>query len=135
VVGIRGAGSTGNRALAAATWVAEGEVSLSGMAWGDAPSAAEVGREIGAVAEDVRPIPLDGSAGASSWPVGDSATFGFREPDALPADDRLYVARGGGDIQYEVVRWVPGDEPPESAPLFWEAALHALPGSANVARA
>jgi hypothetical protein len=135
VVGIRGAGSTGNRALAAATWVAEGEVSLSGMAWGDAPSAAEVGRGIGAVAEDVRPIPLDGSAGASSWPVGDSATFGFREPDALPADDRLYVARGGGDIQYEIVRWVPGDEPPESGTLFWEAALHALPGSANVARA
>ena len=134
VVGIRGAGSTGNRALATATWVADGEVSLSGTAWGDAPSAAEVGRGIGLVAGDVRPIPLDGSAGASSWPVGDSATFGFREPDALPADDRLYVARGGGDIQYDIVRWVPGDEPAESGSLFWEAAFHALPGSASVAR-
>lgn len=135
VVGIRGAAPSGNRALSAAAWVAEGEVALAGLAWGDAPSAAEVGRGIGAAAGDVRPIPLDGSVGGASWPVADTATFGFREPDALPVDDRLYVARGGADIQYEIVRWLPGDEPPESGPLFWEAALEALPGAADVTRA
>jgi hypothetical protein len=132
VVGVRGAAASGNRALAAAAWAAEGEVSLAGLAWGEAPSAAEVGR--GAGSGDTRPIPLDGSLGAASWPVADTATFGFRETDALPADDRLYVAQGGGSIRYDIVRWAPGDDPPESGPLFWEAALEALPGSAQVAR-
>jgi hypothetical protein len=133
VVGIRGPDAAGNRALVGAAWVADDEVALAGRAWGDAPSAAEVGR-IGAVAGDFRPLALDGEAEASSWAVGDTATFGFREPDPLPADDRLYVAHGAQAMRYEIVRWVPGDEPPESGPMFWEAALEALPGMARVSR-
>ena len=135
VVIVRGAPASGNRGLVSADWVAGGEVSLAGMAWGDAPAAAETGRGIGARAGDLRPLALDGTGGSATWEVADSATFGFREADALPADDRLYVARGGGAIQYDVVRWMPGDEPPESGPLFWEAALEALPGAAEVGRA
>jgi hypothetical protein len=134
-VGIRGPEASGNRALADAAWIAPDEVALSAMRWGDAPPVAEVGRGPRAAGGDVRPIPLDGSPGASSWTVRDTASFGFREPDPLPADDRLYVARGGGQEQYDVVRWVPGDEPPESGTLFWEAALEALPGGADVRRA
>ncbi|HEY7471760.1 MAG TPA: BatA domain-containing protein [Gemmatimonadota bacterium] len=132
VVGIRGATPAGNRGLARAAWVAEGEVSLAGLAWGEAPAAAEVGPAGGGA--EARPIPLDGSLGTASWPVADTATFAFREPDALPADDRLFVARGGGDISYDIVRYVPGDEPPESGPLFWEAALEALPDASRVSR-
>lgn len=132
-VGIRGPDAAGNRALVGAAWVAGGEVALAGRAWGDAQPAAEVGR-VGAAGGDARPIALDGEPGASSWMVGDTATFGFREPDPLPADDRLYVARGSQTTRYEIVRWVPGDEPPESGPLFWEAALEALPGTASVSR-
>ena len=134
VVGIRGAPPSGNRTLAGATWLADGEISLAGEAWGTAPTAAEVGPQGGASAVDARPIPLDGSLGSASWAVADTATFAFREPDALPADDRLYVARGGRDISYDIVRWVPGDEPPESGPLFWEAALEALSGASRVSR-
>jgi hypothetical protein len=134
VVGVRGGEASGNRALAGAAWVADEEVAIAGLAWGEAPTAAEVGRGAGEAVAAARPIPLDGSLGTASWPVADSATFRFRETDALPADDRLYVARGGGDVQYEVVRFVPGDEPPESGPLFWEAALEALPGAGTVAR-
>ncbi|HJU86686.1 MAG TPA: hypothetical protein VJ788_04885, partial [Gemmatimonadota bacterium] len=57
------------------------------------------------------------------------------EPDALAADDRLYVAQRPGTVQYDIVRWLPGDEPPESGPLFWEAALEALPGAGESGRA
>jgi hypothetical protein len=135
VVIVRGAAATGNRGLVSAEWIGAEEVSLAGRAWGDAPVAAEAGRGESAGGGDVQPLALDGTAGTSAWEVADSATFGFREPDALPADDRLYVARGAGVIQYEIVRWVPGDEPPESGPLFWEAALEALPGTAEVGRA
>ena len=124
--------AAGNRGLVSADWVAAGEVSIAGRAWGDAPSAAEVERGNGG---DARPLALDGTAGGATWEVADSATFGFREADALPGDDRLFVARGGETGQYDVVRWVPGDEPPESGPLFWEAAIEALPGAAVVARA
>lgn len=136
VVIVRGAPATGNRGLVSADWVGAREVSLTGRAWGDAPIAAEAGRGgVGARGGDVRPLALDGAAGSATWEVADSATFGFREADALPADDRLYVAREAGASQYEIVRWVPGDDPPESGPLFWEAALEALPGTAEVGRA
>jgi len=135
VVGVRGAEASGNRALIDVTWVAPGEVALAAGKWGDAPPAAEVGRGARGAGGEVRPIPLDGGPGASSWTVRDTASFGFREPDPLPADDRIYVARGGNEEQYDIVRWVPGDEPPESGPLFWEAALEALPGAASVRRA
>ena len=127
--------ASGNRGLVSADWVSTGEVSLAGEAWGDAPPAAEVGRGNAARGGDLRPLALDGTTGGATWEVADSATFGFREADALPADDRLFVARGGGDTQYEIVRWVRGDEPPESGPLFWEAALEALPGASGVSRA
>ena len=135
VVIVQGARATGNRGLVSADWVGGREVSLAGRAWGDAPVAAEAGRGVDAGGGEVRPLALDGAAGSATWEVADTATFGFREPDALPADDRLYVARGAGASQYEIVRWVPGDEPPESGPLFWEAALEALPGRAEVGRA
>src|SRR5688500_16992448 len=39
VVIVRGAPATGNRGLVSADWVAVGEVSLAGTAWGDAPAA------------------------------------------------------------------------------------------------
>lgn len=135
VVGIRGVGADGNRALAGARWVAEGQLAPAGLAWGAAPLVAEVGRARAAATEDARPIPLDGTEGAATWAVADSATFRFREPDALPADDRLFVARAGSGERYEIVRWTPTDDPPESGPLFWEAALEALPGGARVERA
>lgn len=131
VVGIRGQESSGNRSLAGASRITEGQISVAGLAWGDAPDAAEVGRRIGGSVIEPRPIPLDGESGTASWSVPDTATIAFREVDALPADDRLFVARGGAAIQYEIVRWIPGDEPPESGPLFWEAALEALGGSAR----
>ena len=134
VVGIRGPAAEGNRALAGARWLAEGEVAVSGLAWGSAPGTAEVGRARAGSVEDALPIPLDGSEGPAGWAVADSATLRFREADALPADDRLYVARGGEDERYYIVRWAPHDEPPESGPLFWEAALEALPREAQVER-
>jgi hypothetical protein len=132
---VRGAPASGNRGLVSADWIAAGKVALAGAVWGDAPVAAEVGRGIGARDGDVRTLALDGSAGGTTWDVADSATFGFRRADAFSADDRLYVARGGATDQYDIVRWVPGDEPPESGSLFWEAALDALPGPAEVGRA
>ena len=134
VVGIRGVEVEGNRALAGARWVAEGEAAVFGLAWGAAPATAEVGRDRGGSVEEPRPIPLDGTEGAASWAVEDSATLRFREADALPADDRLYVARGGGGGRYEIVRWVPLDDHPESGSLFWAAALEALPEAARVER-
>jgi hypothetical protein len=135
VVIVLGEPAGGNRALVSADWTGAGEVSLAGRVWGEAPVAAEVGRWIGARAGEARALSLDGTAGSVTWDLPDSATFGFLEADALPADDRLYVARGTGSSQYEVVRWIPGDEPPESGPLFWEAALEALPGTGGVDRA
>ncbi|HUF89457.1 MAG TPA: BatA domain-containing protein [Gemmatimonadota bacterium] len=133
VVGIRGFEAEGNRALAGARWVAAGEAAVFGRAWGSAPATAEVGRARGGALEEPRSIPLDGTEGAVSWVVPDSATVRFREGDAQPADDRLYLARGGGG-QYEVVRWAPADDPPESGSLFWAAALEVLPGAARVER-
>ena len=134
VVGIRGVTPGGNRSLVAAGWAGEGLATLAGLAHGEAPAAAEVGRRVATAVFDPQPIPLDGSSGTASWLVADTATFAFRDPDALPADDRLFVARGGAIDRYEIVRWIPEDDPPESGPLFWEAALEALQGPARVAR-
>src|SRR5688572_9167826 len=64
VVIVKGAPATGNRGLVSADWVAPGEVSLAGTAWGDAPAAAEVGRGIGSRGGDLRPLALDGTTGA-----------------------------------------------------------------------
>jgi hypothetical protein len=90
---------------------------------------AEAGRLRGEAIVEPAALPLDGSPSAA-WAVADTATFALTGEDGLGADDRLFVAApptgpaaAGGP--YRAVRWVPGDEPPETGPLFWEAALEA----------
>ena len=120
-----------NRALVAARWTAAGRVSLAGRDW-DHAEAAVAGRLRGSALVDSAAIPLDGGFGAASWAVADSATFAWGGGDRLAADDRLYVARGSA--VYRVARLGVVGEPPESGPLFWEAALAASVRSAVLGR-
>lgn len=124
-----------NRTLTEVSWTGPGWVTLAARARGeDAPPAAEAGRRVGARLVETGTIPLDGSPGARTWAVSDTATFGLAGPDPLPIDDVRHVARGGPAGGYRVARWVPGDEPPEPGTLFWEAALAAHPRAPGIDR-
>jgi hypothetical protein len=103
-------------------WTDGDRVHLIGRTWGGDVRAQEAGRRIGDVLTDRALLPMDGSAGSAAWTVGDSATFALVGTDALPSDDRLHVARGAAGA-YRAVRVAAPDEPPESGPLFWEAAI------------
>lgn len=123
-----------NRALAGARWTAADRVELIGRAWGGDGGPGVAGRRIGDVLTDRAALPLDGSAGSAGWAVGDSATFALAGSDALPSDDRLHVARGAAGA-YRAIRLAAPDEPPESGPLFWEAAIGTADRGAIVGRA
>ncbi|HUP19342.1 MAG TPA: BatA domain-containing protein, partial [Gemmatimonadota bacterium] len=130
-----------NRGLTAAEWTGPATVALAGRAWGPgAPAVAEAGRVRGEELAEPAALPLDGSVSAPAWAVADTATFALTGEDGLPGDDRLFVAapatgRTAGGEPYRVVRWAPGDEPPEPGPLFWEAALEASDRGVRMERA
>ncbi len=121
-----------NRSLAGARWTASDRIALLGRGWGTVGPAV-AGRLLGTALVDSSAIPLDGGAGASTWAVADSATFALAGQDRLPADDRLYVARGAQST-YRVSRLAVAGEPTESGPFFWEAALASSPRGPEVGR-
>ncbi|MGH7542901.1 MAG: BatA domain-containing protein, partial [Gemmatimonadota bacterium] len=123
-----------NRGLAGARWTAPDRVELVGRAWGGDGRPEVVGRQLGDVLTDRAVLPMDGSAGTAGWTVTDSATFAVAGSDALPSDDRLHVAPGAAGA-YRAARLVVPDEPPESGPLFWEAAIGTADRGASVGRA
>jgi hypothetical protein len=123
-----------NRALAGARWASPERVTLIGRTWGDEGGPEVVGRRVGDVLTERAVLPMDGSAGTAGWTVADSATFVLAGSDALPSDDRLHVARGAAGA-YRAARLVAPDEPPESGPLFWEAAIGTADREASVSRA
>ena len=128
-----GAGAR-NRALSGVRWTGTDRVELVGRVWGGDDGPQVAGRRIGDALTERAVLPMDGSAGAAAWTVGDSATFALAGSDGLPSDDRLPVARGAVGA-YRVARVVAPDEPPESGPLFWEAAIRAAERGAVVERA
>ncbi|MGH2618807.1 MAG: vWA domain-containing protein, partial [Thermomicrobiales bacterium] len=121
-----------NRSLAGARWATPDRVALAGRGWG-AVGATVAGRLQGTALVDSSAIPLHGGVGATTWEVADSATFALAGADRLPADDRLYVARGA-QRAYRVSRLAVAGEPKESGSFFWEAALAASPRGAEVGR-
>ncbi len=123
-----------NRGLAGARWTSADRVELVGRAWGGDGGPEVVGRRVGDALTDRAVLPMEGAAGSVGWTVADSATFALAGSDALPSDDRLHVARGAAGT-YRAVRLVAADDPPESGPLFWEAAIGTADRGASVARA
>ncbi|HET9581483.1 MAG TPA: VWA domain-containing protein [Gemmatimonadota bacterium] len=129
-------GSAGgpNRGLVGARWTAPDRVHVVGRSWGGDGAPQTAGRVIGSVLSERGLIPMDGAPGTAGWTVADSATFGLAGADALPSDDLLHLARGAAGA-YPVVRLTAPDEPPESGPLFWEAAIGTADRGAVVSRA
>jgi hypothetical protein len=122
-----------NRGLVGARWSSPERVELVGRAWGGDNGPEMVGRRVGEGLTERALLPMDGSAGMAGWPVADSATFALAGSDALSSDDRLHVARGPAG-PYRAVRLVTPDDPPESGPLFWEAAIVTADREAAVGR-